>query len=435
MRVLKLLFTKMFKLNNLIYFLLGCSVILFKYITEEELRISLFAVIIVINSLLMFAKPSYSIRARLKHLNWIFIPLFLYAFFFEPKIIGLLMIAHLFSDTIARIVRSSFKPLNKKYFPKDIIGSLFFVLSFFILSLLYIYYFHGFIDKNYIADFLKKYTAVFLITSLALGILENSFAILKYPDNLNINIFGILVIPIAMVIKLTPTPGDPIFGLLMCIIPTFLLVLFDIINLKKAFKYYLVFILLYTGFGSQGYHCLLFNIFILTGMGIIKKIHQYYSPAFSYHESFMKFKEIKEYFIISIVLVFIYYFLPYKERLGIGVILKMSMVVGLISGLLHYLYLSLNSFISKKFISIKKIKISREILLFNVAITVILLFSGYLLDLLDPISLVIAFVLINILSLLHVVFSSMNLEQEDNRIFNFLLPYLSFKIFFLIKIL
>ncbi len=424
MKTLKIVLNNTLKLNNMIYFLLGFSAFLIKNVTKLELAIAFFVGLILINLLRRFLKLSFSLQSLLKHLNWILIPLLIYSFFLDAKVIGLLMIAHFFSDTIARIARTSFSPLYKKYLPKDINGTLFFVLSYFILSLAYIYFFHGFIYK--------KYIPIFFINSLVLGLLENGFKIKKYPDNFNINIFGAVFIYLSMIIKLSPTIYNPLFGLLICIFPILLLIFFDIINLKTAYKYYLVFILLYTGFTNLPF---LFNVFILAGMGVVKKIYQFYTPAFRYDHSYVEISEIKEYFIISVVLVFIYYFIPYGKRLGIGVVLKGSMAAALITALLHYFYIRLNPSLSKKYYYIKGLKISREMFLFNMAISILFLLAAYFMQIINPLSMLIAFLIINIIMIFYMFLESADINTEDNRLIKYLLPYFSFKIFFLFQLL
>jgi len=415
---MKLIFKNIFKSNNTIYFLTGCVALLFKYVSKWELSALILFILIVINLLKKLLKLSAHSQFLLKHLNWIFIPLFIYSFFFEPKVIGLLMIAHFFSDTIARIIRIKVRGFHTKYFLKSINGSLFFALSFYILSLLYVFFFDGFI--------LKRYVLVFFINSLVLSFLENSFKIRNYPDNFNINVFGSLFIFLSLYIdfRLRISSINMIFGLLWCLLPIIFLILFDIINLKVSYKYYLFFILLYTGFG---YKLFLFNIFILAGMGLVKKMNQFYSPAFRYYRSFIEINEIREYFLLSFILVFMYFFIPHLR------ILKMSLVVGLITAFLHYFYHSLDSYISKKYFNFKSYRISQEILLFNIVISLLFLFAGYLLNVMKFIPMIYAFSIINIYMLLYISLRSVNFNIGDKKLIKFLIPYFSFKLFFLFQ--
>ncbi len=422
MKNFKIILNNTIKTKNIIFFLLGGIAFSFKYISKWELYIFFLFILIIINLLKKILKLSVSSQSLLKHLNWILIPLFIYSFIFEIKIIGLLMIAHFFSDPIAQIIRNNIKPFRYKFLPKDINGSLFFILSYYVLSLLYIYLLDGFI--------LKKYIYIFLINSVYLGLIENSFKIKNHPDNFNINIFGPIFIYIFLAVnfrlKISNLGFNLIFGLTWCLIPIIILIFFDIINLKKSYIYYLFFLLLYTGFG---YHLFLFNIFILAGIGVVKKINQSLAPALNSKSTFIEINEIKEYFLLPFILVIIYFFIsPLK-------ILKMSMVAGLTTGLLHYFFHNLDSYISKKYFYLKKIKISREILLYNIALSLLFLFAGYYLNLIKFIPLIHAFLIINILMILY---SAMQLDYfniANNKIMKFLIPYFSFKIFFLSQLL
>jgi len=287
---LKSIFKNIFKEKSIFYFLVGSIIFLFKHISNWELSVVFLFALIVINLLKKLLRLSIVSRSVLKNFNWIFVPLFFYSFFFTPRIIGLLMIAHFFSDPLARIIRIKLRPFHTRYFPKNINGTLFFAVSYFILSLLYTYCLDGFI--------LKKYVLIFLVNSLFLGFLENSFKIKNYPDNFNLNLFGSLLVYISLTTDLTLRTSalgfNLIFGLFWCLIPMIPLILLDIINLKRSYKYYLFFVLLYA---SLHYQLSLFNILILTGMGLVKKLNQFYSPAFRYHRSFIEINEAKEYFL------------------------------------------------------------------------------------------------------------------------------------------
>ena len=420
MKNLQIIFKNTFKIENIVYFLIGCTAFSLKYISKWELCIGFFFILAVINSLKKILKISISFQSQLKHLNWILIPLFIFSFFFKPRIIGLLMIAHFFSDSVAKIIRNSVKPFYHKYFPKNINGSLFFILSYYILSLFYVYFFDG--------SILKKYILIFLINSIYLAILENSFKIKNYPDNFNINMFGPIFLFLALTIdfKFRISSINLVFGLFWCIIPIIPLIILDIINLKKAYVYYMFFLVLYAGFG---YQLFLFNMLILMGIGLIKKTSQSFNSISHYKSSFLEIAEIKEYFLLSFILVLIYFFIP---RLRI---LKMSIVVGLTTALLHYFYHNMEPYISKKYIHLRKIKISREIFLSNIAISLLFLFTGYLLNLIRSVPLIYAFLTINIFMISYILMQSSYFNTEDNKIFKFLVPYFSFKIFFLFQIL
>lgn len=425
MNRITLIFKNIYKSNYTIYFLLGSTAFLFKFISKSKLFILLLVIIISYNLLKKYIRFSVSFQSLLSHLKWIIIPIFIYSFFFEPKFIGLLMIAHFFSDTIARIIRTYVKPFYHKYLPKDMNGTLFFILSYFILSLLYIYIFDGFI--------LRRYIPIFFINAVVLGLFENSFKIFNYPDNFNINVFGSLFILLSLFInfKLQINSQNFIFGLLI-ICPLFLLLLisFDIIKLKSIYKYYPLFVLLY---GSFGVHLFLFHIFIFAGMGVIKKINQRYNPAINYSHTFIDILETKEYFFLSFILVFIFLFIPHSEKILKTV--KMSAAAGLITALLHYFYHNLHPYLHKNYLSFKKFRISREILFYNMGISLTLLLSAYFLSIIKLLPLLFAFILINIYMISYIYLRPVLFNIKDNKLIKYLIPYFSFKIFFLFQLL
>jgi len=429
MNALKILFKNTFKMSNIVYFIVGASVISFKYISKWQIGFGFLLLIFIINILKIILKPKLAMQIFLAHLNWIFLPLSIYVWIFEYKIIGFLMITHLFSDNFAKIIRQSIKPLNNRYFPKNLNGTIIFILSYYILCLAYSFFLHN--------GLLKKYIFIFLINSIYFSLLENGVKIKDFPDNFNINIFGaiFLFLSLTVDIKLRMISSNliqnVIFGLIWCIIPIFILIILDIINLKKGYLYYVLFLLLYVGLG---YRLFLFNILILLIIGLIKKIEQ--SHAVSAYSSFLNINELKKYYLLSFILALTYFFLPFsKKNLSIIRILRSSAAIGLISALLHYFYTLLNDRVSKHYISFKKGKISREIILFNLAITFFLLLTAYFLNLIGLNLLVYALLMTNIFMVLYILLNIESIYKNDNKVIQFLIPYISFKTFFLIQII
>lgn len=427
MKVLKLLFKNIFKLKLIIYLLLGCTTLLFKNISRFEVSLLLIVLLIAVHLAKKIFKPSIIKQIDVTQLNWILIPLIVYSFFLPLKIIGLLMIAHFFSDRFANLVRTSAGPFDFKYSSedflfKDLSGTFIFILSNFILSLLYIYFFDGFI--------LKKYILIFFINSIFLGLMENSFKINNFPDNFNINIFGSLFMVLSFLVdfRLRISSLNIVFGFVICFVFIVLFILFDIIKLKKSHQYYFIFVLLYT---SLGYHLFLFNIIILTGMGIIKKLNLYFNRHIHYLQTFIKINEIKNYFLLTLIIALIYFILPYRHR----PILKTSLIIGLIIAILHYLHEKISSFITRQYITIKKFKISREILLSNAIISLALLSISYFFNIMKITPLIFSFLYINIFFCIYLFLKSINLDILNHKLNKFFIVYFAFKIHFLLQLL
>jgi hypothetical protein len=407
-------------LLTIVSFLLGSSVLAFKYISGLQIQLYLIVILGIILTLLKVFQLSRLKIRYLKNLLWIFIPLFVYSFFLDIKVVAILMIANLISDPLASIIRTKVKPFRYKIFPKDLTGSLVFILSFYLLSLGLLFFLEG--------ALLKKYIIIFLINAFVVGYLENSFHVRKYPDNFNINIFGSIFLSLSLLIDFSFRfrSMDLIFGLIICPIILFLLIVFDIIKLKGAFKYFLFFELFYTGFG---YKLFVFNIIILTGMGVIKKITQYYTPKLQYNQIFIDIDDTREYFFLSFIIVLIYFIMPQRS------ILKMSLIVGLTTALLHYFYYNLNHFLSKTYFHIKHIRISKQILLYNVSLSLVLLFTSYILNIMKLMPMIYGFVIINLFMFLFVLTQSKHYKLGDQNLVRYMLPYFSFKIFFLFQLL
>ncbi|MBU1075813.1 MAG: hypothetical protein KKH98_00880 [Spirochaetes bacterium] len=317
----------------------------------------------------------------------------------------------------------------KNLIKKDLNGSFVFIAINFILSLAFIYYFDGFI--------IKKYIIVVFINSIFLAFMENGFRINHLPDNFNINIFGVLFVLISLLIdfKLRISTINLVFGLLICFIFTIVIVLLDIIKLKNFYKYYLVFLLIYA---SLGYHLFLFNLIILTGMGAVKKINIYFNRHIHYFSSFVELDEIRDYFLLTIIIVFIYFIIPHRIDTNL---IKVSLVIGLITGLLHYLNEQLGSFLTKNRITIKKTKlspelaVSREIITYNSVISLGLLLTGYFFNLMGFLPLISAFLYINLFLFLYLILRSKDLQLLNTKYNKFFIVYFAFKIHFLLQLL
>ncbi len=426
MKTLKSLFKNIYNFKTIFYLLLGSTPFLYKNIEKWKLSLLLLGIIILINIINIITKKRFYRKIDGKQIYWILCPILVYSVLVPPKVIGFLMIANLISDRIASVVRSSFKPFYTKFFSsnmlsKNINGTFVFILINFIISILYIYYMDGFI--------IKKYIFIIFINSIVLGLTENSFKIKNLPDNFNINIFGSLFVFLSLLIdfKLRISSINVVFGLLICLLFTVVLVLFDIIKLKSLYKYYFISLVIYS---SLGYHLFLFNIIILTGIGLIKKIYLYYNrTSIHYLNTFVEIDEIKDYFLLPLILACIYFIIPHLK------IIRISLIVCLITALLHYFNEHLNQFITKKYIKLKNIKISQQVVLYNLLITFILLFSVYLFELIRLIPMIYSYIFINVFLLVFMFIKESYYNIFNTKYSKFLVIFFSFKIHFLLQLL
>lgn len=422
MKGLTLLFKNTFKIQHIIYFLIGCTTVLTKTMLKWQLSLILFGILAVLILLDKYTRIGFIKKLDLQQIKWILGPLVIYSLILPQKVVGLLMIAHFYSDRIAYITRNTCSPYYNKLFPKNLVGTLFFILSNFILSLAFTYYFNGFL--------LKKYIMVFFINSIFLGLMENSHRINKLPDNFNINIFGSVFITLSLLIdfKLRISSINIVFGFLMCFIFCILLILFDIIKLKSIYKYYLAFLIYYASYGSDLF---LFHIIILVSIGIIKKIYLYYNKQMHYFSTFIEIDEIKDSFLLSLILVFIYSIIPYSYLY----LIKPSLVISLIITLLYYFYEQLNPYIPKKVITIKNLKLPQETIIYSIIITAGLLCISYFINIINLKTVLYAFLYISIINITYITLKTMKIHILENPYSKFLLIYFSFKIYFLIQLL
>ncbi|MDD5066051.1 MAG: hypothetical protein PHF84_03285 [bacterium] len=417
------IFKKPGVLNNIIYLAYGLIVFLFRYMNKTEV-IFLLLIIIIANNFIIKKKIVFlsGFRAELRNLNWVFIPVFFYALIMPDRIIGLLLISNIFSDRIARLVRAHLPPLFFRYLRKGVKGTIAFILSNFIISLMFFYFLSGYL--------IIRDVVILFIISVAFGFLEN-IRIMDLPDNFNLNIFGSVLIILCTYIDFhfRFSTLNFVFGSFICVFITLIFILLDFVNLRSSYIYYLYFVLFYT---SMGYFLFIFNALILLCMGVLQKMKVRYS--------FIDLYPLKNYFYLSLMIILAYFFIPHLP------LIRSALVTGLITGLLHYAYhLDVIDEINSKFNSVPLLKkmavrlspwferikfINKRTFFFNNLTTLLLLLIALYLNLVDWTYLLLALICVNLTIILYDYLRKKYIISPEWV--KFLIVYIPFKLVLLI---
>lgn len=416
----------LFKPINLYYFVFGITVISFKY--AGKYYPGIIAILIIINELCaLIRKLRY--RREIRTLRWILGISLILSFGLSSAIIGYVILLNTIIDRIAGILRKNIK-FNKRFntTKKDFSGLFFFWIIGFLAGVIFFYYHQGYI--------LKTQGISIFITAIFAGLMEsvNPF---MFNDNISISTFSGIFMYLTKFIdfNLHISGFNFIFSFIVCAIFVVILLLLDIIKFKETFMMYVILLLFYNGLG---YYLFVFNVLILIGYGTFYKIEKIYiERKRDFSRIFIKLQEIKNYFLISLIIAIIFLFIPHYR------FIKLALATGLLTGLCFNTIDLFDKLWGKKFFSIldfrKKLMKSDETISLEglesiLGLSLIYLILGYFLHIFRLKEIPVIFVVCNIIWYIS-KFSILrwNLSYINFRSIRFLITYIPFAIVLIIN--
>jgi len=407
----KKIFNEIVKNKNLFLFAFSLIPFIFKYF---PFRIAILIVLILNEILYRLKNVKIKFESEQKIIRITFLSSLFFSFIFDKGIIGINLILNILVDRLTGILRNYFKLERSFKNGKNYSGIFFFSFLGFVLSILYLYYLQGYVLKSQIIS-------IFL-TIIIISFLE-SLNPLNFIDNLSIAIFTpfLFFILQGFDFRLHISGFNFVFSFFICAIFLIALLLLDIIKFEDTTLTGIILLILYNGLG---YFLFLFHFLIFISWGILFKLEK--QNLINNH--FFNILELKPYFIFSIIISIILFFIsPVKY-------MKTSLAFSILVVFLLY---------NKEVIirEIKNLKLNfiknfryREILFFEI-ILIIYLLIGVFLNLFKIIELPILLILLNLIIYGYEILSKrFNIEILKDEV-KFLLIYIIFITIFILKAL
>ncbi len=381
--------------NLFLLLLYGLIPVSFKYIFNNlYISLILFSLIL-LNEIISKIKPVKNI----KQIRVLLLLIFLYSFFINSKLLGLIIITNFILLPVSTLIGEKYphyQRINKYIINITQMFAFFFL--FFILSLIYIYYLSNYILKSELLYLFLNSLILSIFTEIKIWelsretsflLISTTFLLLSYYVDLRIHISSINIV----------------FGSIISLFAWFILIIFDIIKLKKSFKYYLILFLFYIGLG---YMLFLYNFLILILYAIVIK-------SKSTNKYFITIDDIKYIFLLSLIIDFLLFLIPHRLFIKTALFISTSSL---------FLYKNINFF--KYYL--KFIKKEWHIYVFLILFSLILSFIGFKLNLFYAKNFLPVILLINLTWIIYYLLNKRNLLWSDNTS-DFILSFIPFHIY------